>query len=449
MFQLFGEAYEDLLSEFIEVRTKTLELFKPLNIEDAVIQSSTFGSPPNWHIAHVSWFFHKILEKYGEKISSNDYVNLEYLNSYYQKFGNILPKSERGKFPRPTVNQTIKYRSFIEEKIISFLKKVQSSNRLSEELRYDILLANQHEMQHQELMIYDFQHYFHRFHDPQDNYKPVLILDKRLDRSSKIEKPSGMVQIPGGIYKIGFDGDQFCYDNETPQHKVYLNSYKIDVAPISNGQFMEFINDNGYRHSRLWLADGWDKVIEENWSAPLYWEWISGGWMKKDFRGLRRIDPNEPVTNISYYEADAYAKWAGKRLPTEAEWEKAASWNEDRQKKSVYPWGNDKPTPAYANLLESHLWGTSSLGSYPAGRSYFGCHHMIGDVWEWTSSEYTLYPGFKSKFSEYTDKWAINQKVLRGGSFATPAKQIRNTYRNYFKPHERIPFAGFRCAEDV
>jgi ergothioneine biosynthesis protein EgtB len=449
MFQLFGEAYEDLLSEFIEVRTKTLELFKPLNIEDAVIQSSTFGSPPNWHIAHVSWFFHKILEKYGEKISSNDDVNLEYLNSYYQKFGNILPKSERGKFPRPTVNQTIKYRSYIEEKIISFLKKVQSSNRLSEELRYDILLANQHEMQHQELMIYDFQHYFHRFHDPQDNYKPVLILDKGLDRSSKIEKPSGMVQIPGGIYKIGFDGDQFCYDNETPQHKVYLNSYKIDVAPISNGQFMEFINDNGYRHSRLWLADGWDKVIEENWSSPLYWEWISGGWMKKDFRGLRRIDPNEPVTNISYYEADAYAKWAGKRLPTEAEWEKAASWNEDRQKKSVYPWGNDKATPAYANLLESHLWGPSSLGSYPAAKSYFGCHHMIGDVWEWTSSEYTLYPGFKSKFSEYTDKWAINQKVLRGGSFATPAKQIRNTYRNYFKPHERIPFAGFRCAEDV
>ena len=449
MFQLFGETYEDLLSQFIEVRTKTLELFKPLNIEDAVIQSSTFGSPPNWHIAHVSWFFHKILEKYGEKICSNDNVNLEYLNSYYQKFGNILPKSERGEFPRPTVSQTIKYRSFIEEKIISFLKTAQSSNKLSEELRYDILLANQHEMQHQELMIYDFQHYFHRFPDPQDNYKPVTIIDMGPEHPRKIEKPSGMVQIPGGIYKIGFDGNQFCYDNETPEHKVYLNSYKIDIAPVSNGQFMEFINDNGYCHSRLWLADGWDQVIEENWSAPLYWEWNSGVWMKKDFRGLERIDPNEPVTNISYYEADAYAKWAGKRLPTEAEWEKASSWNEDRQKKSLYPWGNDNPSPVHANLLESHLWGPSSLGSYPAGKSYFGCHHMIGDVWEWTSSEYTLYPGFKSKFSEYTDKWAINQKVLRGGSFATPAKQIRNTYRNYFKPHERILFAGFRCAEDV
>jgi len=449
MFQLFGEAYEDLLSEFIEVRTKTLELFKPLNIEDAVTQSSTFGSPPNWHIAHVTWFFHKILEKYGEKISSTDNINLEYLNSYYHKFGNILPKSERGKFPRPTVNETIKYRSFIEEKIISFLKSAQSSNKLSEELRYDILLANQHEMQHQELMIYDFQQYFHRFPDPQDNYKPVTILDMEPQHPRKIEKPSGMVQIPGGIYKTGFAGNQFCYDNETPEHKVYLNSYKIDIAPVSNGQFMEFINDHGYRHSRLWLSDGWDQLREENWSAPLYWEWNSGVWMKKDFRGLRRIDPNEPVTNISYYEADAYAKWAGKRLPTEAEWEKAASWNEDRQKKSLYPWGNDKPTTVHANLLESHLWGPSSIGSYPVGKSYFGCHHMIGDVWEWTSSEYTLYPGFKSKFSEYTDKWAINQKVLRGGSFATPAKQIRNTYRNYFKPHERILFAGFRCAQDV
>jgi hypothetical protein len=169
MFQLFGEATDDLLSQFIEVRTRTLELFKPLNIEDAVIQSSTFGSPPNWHIAHVTWFFQKILEKYGEPISSDHSINLDYLNSYYQKFGNILPKSERGKFPRPTVKQTIEYRSFIEGKIISFLKSAQSCNKLSEELKYDILLANQHEMQHQELMIYDFQHYFHRFPNPEDN----------------------------------------------------------------------------------------------------------------------------------------------------------------------------------------------------------------------------------------------------------------------------------------
>jgi ergothioneine biosynthesis protein EgtB len=450
MSQLVGQAIQDILAQFIEVRNKTLELFKPLNIEDAVIQSSTFGSPPNWHIAHVTWFFQKILEKYGEQICSNETVNSEYLNSYYQRFGKILPKSERGKFPRPTVEESIKYRSFIEEKLLSFLKTAQSANKLSEQLKYDILLANQHEMQHQELMIYDFQHYFHRFPDPQDNYKPLTIIHREPHYSKQTEKPTGMVQIPGGIYELGFNGDLFCYDNETPEHKVYLNPYKIDVAPVSNRQFIEFIEDNGYGKSRYWLADGWDHVREENWAAPLYWECNSAGtWIKKDFRGLRKVDPDEPVINISYYEADAYAKWACKRLPTEAEWEKAASWNEDRKKKSLYPWGNDNPTPMHANLLESYLWGPSNIGSYPAGRSYCGCHQMIGDVWEWTGSEYTLYPGFKSKFSEYTDKWAINQKVLRGGSFATPTDQIRNTYRNYFKPHERILFAGFRCADEV
>jgi hypothetical protein len=168
---------------------------------------------------------------------------------------------------------------------------------------------------------------------------------------------------------------------------------------------------------------------------------------KKDFRGLQEIDPDEPVVNVSYYEADAYARWAGKRLPTEAEWEKAASWNEELQRKTLYPWGDENPAPEYANLLESYLWGPAKIGSYPKGRSYYGCHQMIGDVWEWTSSEYVLYPGFQSKFPEYTDKWAINQKVLRGGCFATPSKQIRNSYRNYFKPHERILFAGFRCAK--
>jgi ergothioneine biosynthesis protein EgtB len=447
MSQLLDEAVQDVLAQFIEVRNKTLELFKPLNIEDAVIQSSTFGSPPNWHIAHVTWFFQKILEKYGEQICSNEIVNLEYLNSYYQRFGKILPKSDRGKFPRPTVEESIKYRSFIEEKVISFLKTAQSCNKLSEQLKYDILLANQHEMQHQELMIYDFQHYFHRFPDPRDNYKPVTFIHRK--HSNKIKKPAGMVQIPGGIYELGFNGDHFCYDNETPEHKVYLNPYKLDVALVSNGQFMQFIEDNGYGSSRYWLADGWDHVREENWAAPLYWEYDSGTWMKKDLRGLRKIDPDEPVTNISYYEADAYAKWSGKRLPTEAEWEKAASWNEDLQKKSMYPWGDDNPTPILANLLESSLWGPSKIGSYPDGKSYYGCHQMIGDVWEWTGSEYTLYPGFKSRFSEYTDKWAINQKVLRGGSFATPTNQIRNTYRNYFKPHERLLFAGFRCADEV
>jgi ergothioneine biosynthesis protein EgtB len=368
-------------------------------------------------------------------------MNLKYLNSYYQRYGDILPKAERGKFPRPTVEQTLEYRSVIDKAVVAFLDK-----RMDDQVIYDFTLGIQHEMQHQELMIYDLQHYFHRFSDSDDNYRPVS--KNTLASRSRIEKASGMVEIPGGIYELGFSGEGFCYDNEQPEHKVFLQPYRIDVAPVTNAEFTGFVDAGGYDDYKYWLADGWDLVQEMKWKSPLYWQREEGKWFKIDFRGLCEIDPEEPVINVSYYEADAYARWAGKRLPTEAEWEKAASWNEKLEKKTRYPWGDDEPSPDRANLLESYLWGPSKVGSFPAGKSFYGCHQMLGDVWEWTSSEYVLYPGFMSKFPEYTDKWAVNQKVLRGGSFATPARQVRNSYRNYFKPHERILFAGFRCAQD-
>jgi ergothioneine biosynthesis protein EgtB len=460
---LYQESADHLLSEFTQVRKKTMQLFKPLRIEDAVMQSDAFGSPPNWHIAHVTWFFQKILERHGATLesesNSNSGFNLEYLNSYYQQFGKILPKQERGKFPRPTVKQALDYRSFIDKKVAKFLKErwsttttssSQSANAITHELQYDIMLGIHHEMQHQELMVYDFQHYFERFPDSSDNYEPLIVNEP--PKASEIPRLSSMmVDIPGGIFEVGYKGNAFCYDNELPEHKVYLQPFKIDVAPITNGEYMKFIEDGGYEDYRYWLADGWELVKEQQWNAPLYWVQEEGDdvWKKKDFRGLRRIDPDEPVVNVSYYEADAYSRWAGKRLPTEAEWEKASSWNEELQRKTLYPWGDQKPTTKHANLLDSYLWSPSKVGAYPTGKSHYGCHQMIGDVWEWTSSEYVLYAGFRSKFSEYTDKWTINQKVLRGGCFATPMAQIRNTYRNYFKPHERILFAGFRCARDV
>ena len=441
---------KDLLSEFEKVRNKTMELFRPLQVEDAVIQSDTFGSPPNWHIAHVTWFFHKVLEKHNADLDSDGHpdVRLDYLNSYYQKYGNILPKPDRGKFPRPTVKESLRYRSFIEGKVVGFLREAEktSGDNVSEVLKYDIMLGNQHEMQHQELMIYDFQHYFQRFPDPLDNYRPAKVSDPPAAPS---EKPTGMASIPGGIFELGYNGSGFCYDNELPEHKVFLHPYKIGLAPVTNGEYMKFIEQGGYDDYKYWLSDGWDLVKENGWKAPLYWEIGKDGiWVKKDFRGVRRIDPDEPVVNVSYYEADAYARWARMRLPTEAEWEKAACWDDDLKAKTIYPWGNEPPESQHANLLESYQWGPSRVGSYPSGKSYYGCHQMVGDVWEWTSSEYVLYPGFRSLFPEYTDKWAINQKVLRGGCFATPALQIRNSYRNYFKPHERILFAGFRCAAD-
>jgi ergothioneine biosynthesis protein EgtB len=336
--ELVSESTQNLVSDFSEVRKATLDLFKPLRIEDAVIQSDPFGSPPNWHIAHVTWFFHKVLEKYDqqtlEDAAKQEGIDLSYLNSYYQRYGNILPKALREKFPRPAVDQTLKYRSIIDKAIVSFLK---AQRKMSDEISYDITLGIQHEMQHQELMIYDFQHYFQRFPDPQDNYKPVTII---ILPPTEDEKPTGMVEIPGGIYELGFNGKGFCYDNEKPEHKVYLQPFKIDSVSISNADFMEFIKAGGYEEYKYWLADGWDLVQEQEWEAPLYWERKNEGrWIKKDFRGVHEIEPDEPVANVSYYEADAYARWAGKRLPTEAEWEKAASWNEDLRRKTLYPWG--------------------------------------------------------------------------------------------------------------
>ena len=248
---------------------------------------------------------------------------------------------------------------------------------------------------------------------------------------------------------MGYNGREYCYDIELPQHKVYLNDYKIDRFPVTNGQFMKFIEDGGYETYRHWLSDGWEKVKKNDWNAPMYWEKIDEEWHVRDFLGIRKINLNEPVCHVSYYEADAYCKWAGKRLPTEAEWEKAACWNENKQEKTIFPWGDDEPTPERCNLLESYHWGCTEVGSQPNGKSHYGCQQMIGDVWEWTSSEFTGYPGFKSGFDEYNDKWFTNQKVLRGGSFGTPKMSIRGSYRNFFRLDERWLFSGFRCAEDV
>lgn len=446
MTQVTASDVNRLRLDFLNVRNTTSIIFEPISIEDAVMQSDPFGSTPNWHSAHVTWFFQKILEKYKQNIDA-DSINTDYLNSYYQRYRKILPKSDRGKFPRPKVSETLKYRSLIEEMFLKFLDNIERNNSLTRNLVYDIELANQHEMQHQELLIYDLQHYFQRFDDAEDNYQPRI--NKRPNNIDNLAVEPGMVKIPGGLYELGFSGSDFCYDNEVPEHKTYLNAYEIDTYPVTNKQFMAFIDAGGYEDYRFWLSDGWDIVNEKKWDAPLYWQKIEGYWYKKDFGGLNKILPDEPVTNVSYYEADAYSKWAGKRIPTEAEWEKAASWNEDLEKKTIYPWGDELPSDHNANLLESWNWAPCQIGSYPQGKSYYGCHQMLGDVWEWTSSEYALYPGFRSKFSEYTDKWAINQKVLRGGSFATPRSQIRNSYRNYFKPHERIPFSGFRCVRDL
>ena len=424
-----------LLEQFKETRSRTLELVKTLEKDDFVVQTAFFMSPPKWHIGHVSWIYEAIMSKIDKNYEFYSKEFSEYLNSYYQQFGVPHDKRLRGVVPRPTTDQIFQYFNTINQRVEKFIE----SQDLSEDAKKLIVMGFHHECQHQELLVYDLQHLL------AEQYRPVK--KREIPKASNSEQKS--VNIKGGLYTLGNNKKDFCYDIELPEHKVYLNDYKLDVFPITNQQYMKFIEDGGYETYKYWLSDGWEKVKVNKWKAPMYWEKIESKWHTRDFLGIRKINPDEPVCHVSYYEADAYCKWADKRLPTEAEWEKAACWNEERQEKTTFPWGNESPTQDKCNLLESYHWGCSEIGSYPDGISYLGCQQMIGDVWEWTASEFTGYPGFKSGFDEYNDKWFTNQKVLRGGSFGTPKMSIRGSYRNFFRLDERWLFAGFRCAESI
>jgi len=425
------------------VRTRTLEIVAPLEIEDYVIQTAEFMSPPRWHIGHTSWFFETVLQKFqpGYRTYREDF--LFYFNSYYEGFGARIERPKRGTRSRPTVAETKKYRAQIDEQMMRFIENV-SSRSDADEILSIVRLGLEHEMQHQELLVYDIKHLLC------DQFDAPM---KAAPRSQK--NVGGMVEIEGGLFELGCNNGvqspnhEFAWDNEKPAHKVWLADFSIDRAPVSVGDYLEFINEGGYQNFRWWHSAGWEKVNTEHWQAPLYWELHDGEWMIRDFAGLHRaIDKtNDPVSHVSFLEASAYAKWAGKRLPTEAEWEKAATLSPADDSKQNFPWGDATLDESRGNLFENGLWSVAPIGSFPAGQSASGCHQMIGDVWEWTTSDYVPYPGFKSEFDEYNDKWFVGQKVLRGGSFATPQIHIRSTYRNFFYPHERWMIAGFRCAK--
>jgi len=423
-----------LLKQFEETRSNTLELVKTLEKDDFGVQTAYYTSPPKWHLGHVSWLNEIVLSKtqknyefYSDKFS-------KYLNSYYNQFGKPHDKAKRGIMSRPTVDEILEYYDVITKKVT---KALQST--MTQEASYLFTMSIHHECQHQELLVYDLQHLLG------DQYRPV--------RKNFLEKPSNVkkesIKISGGVFEMGYSGDEFCYDVELPEHKVYINDFQIENLPVTNAQYIEFIEDGGYDDFSFWLSDGWDAVKKNEWIAPMYWEKENDVWITKDFTGKRKINPDEPVCHVSFYEAAAFCKWAGKRLPTEAEWEKAALWDERNNLKTIFPWGNEFPTENHANLLDSHIWQCANIGSYENGKSHYGCYQMIGDVWEWTSSEFVGYPGFKSGFDEYNDKWFTNQKVLRGGSFGTPALSIRGSYRNFFRLDERWMLSGFRCVNDV
>jgi ergothioneine biosynthesis protein EgtB len=439
------QAPRSITDLYTSVRARTLEIVAPLEIEDYVIQTAEFMSPPRWHIGHTSWFFETVLRQYepNYKIYSDEF--LFYFNSYYEGFGARIERQKRGTRSRPTVAETKKYRAHIDEQMSRFLGRVSNRDDAGTILSI-VRLGLEHEMQHQELLVYDIKHLLCDQFDA-----PV----KPAPRS--LETVSGMVEIEGGLFELGYSGigvplmshaqdarTTFAWDNEKPAHKVFLQDFQIDRAPVSNGDYLEFIKAGGYQDFRWWHSAGWTQVNQDNWQAPLYWEQVDGEWMIRDFSGLHRAadKSNEPVSHVSFLEAAAYAKWAGKRLPTEAEWEKAAT-----RSSGAFPWGNDPADESRGNLFENGFWSVAPIGAFPKGRSADGCHQMIGDVWEWTTSDYVPYPGFKSEFDEYNDKWFVGQKVLRGGSFATPQVHIRSTYRNFFYPHERWLIGGFRCAK--
>jgi ergothioneine biosynthesis protein EgtB len=434
------------------VRARTMQIVAPLKTEDYVIQTAEYMSPPRWHIGHTSWFFETVLQAHqpGYKIYSEDY--LFYFNSYYEGFGPRIERNKRGTKSRPTVKETVAYRNHVDEQMQRFLHALDDQPH-SETVVSLVRLGLEHEMQHQELLVYDIKHLL------SDQYEAPM---KPAPAASLTVE--GMAEIEGGLFWLGYgsqvqspkskvqslSNNDFAFDNEKPAHQVFLQDYALDRALVSNGDFLEFIRDQGYQNFRWWFSEGWEVVNREKWEAPLYWELHDGEWMIRDFTGLHSAasKANEPVAHVSYYEASAFAKWAGKRLPNEAEWEKAATFEPRTGERNAFPWGDDPVDSSKANLLENGHWSVAAIGSLPVGQNAYGCHQMIGDVWEWTTSDYAPYPGFKSEFDEYNDKWFVNQKVLRGGSYATPQAHIRSTYRNFFHPHERWMISGFRCAKD-
>jgi ergothioneine biosynthesis protein EgtB len=450
--QLMKPPIRSIADLYQQVRARTMQIVAPLEIEDYVIQTAEFMSPPRWHIGHTSWFFETLLQKYqtGYKIHSEEF--LFYFNSYYEGFGARIERPKRGTRSRPTVKETVSYRHHVDEQMSRFFESLGERDD-AETILAVVRLGLEHEMQHQELLVYDIKHLLC------DQYDAPITPAPRA-----IETVSGMAEVEGGLFDLGYgtasrgssptvrEGvSDFAFDNEKPQHKVFLQDFRIDRAPVSNAEYLEFMNAGGYQDFRWWHSAGWEKVNQEKWEAPLYWERVDGEWMIRDFAGLHRVADkrDEPVSHVSFLEASAFAKWAGKRLPTEAEWEKAASFSPELNSKREFPWGDDAISADKGNLFENQLWAVSPIGSFPTGQSTYGGQQMIGDVWEWTTSDYAPYPGFKSEFDEYNDKWFVGQKVLRGGSFATPRSHIRTTYRNFFYPHERWMIAGFRCAKDA
>lgn len=409
-----------LSDRYQQVRQLSEQICQPLAIEDYVIQSMPDVSPPKWHLAHTSWFFETfLLMPYltGYEVFHPQFGYL--FNSYYEAIGSRHPRPQRGLLARPTVEQIYQYRAYVDAAMRSLLAE-QADHP---ELQQLILLGLHHEQQHQELLLTDIKHIF-ALNPLRPAYRTDLPFIQRPSQAPVMQEH--WLDYPGGLYSIGDMGSEFAFDNEAPRHPVYLQDYWLAARLVTNGEYLEFIEAGGYRQSEYWLSEGWATVQTQQWQAPLYWEKIEGQWWVMTLAGLQPVNLDEPVCHVSLYEADAFATWAGKRLPTEAEWEVAAA-----------------QVPIKGNLLETgELHPRSTQGLTRPDQ-------LFGDVWEWTQSAYLPYPGFRAAagaIGEYNGKFMCNQMVLRGGSCVTPPGHIRTTYRNFFPASTRWQFSGIRLA---
>ena len=413
---------EALLARYRRVRAVSATLCAPLETEDYVIQGATFASPPRWHLAHTTWFFEQLVllpHARGYRAVHPAYAHL--FNSYYETVGTFFPRPQRGLLSRPTVAEIYAYRATVDAAMSTLLATADAAHW--PEIRALVEIGTHHEQQHQELLLTDLKYNF-GLNPLHPEYRPAA----EHARGGEASPLRWMAQA-GGLHEIGWDRPEFGFDNERPRHRVYLEDFALASRPVTNGEYAAFIADGGYRKPTLWLSDGWSTVQRERWEAPLYWTSRDGEWHYFTLHGLQPLDPQAPVAHVSYYEADAYARWAGRRLPTEMEWEVAAA-----------------AEPMLGNFLESGRLHPQAPA--PGATAYV---QLYGDVWEWTQSAYAPYPGFKpltGALGEYNGKFMANQFVLRGGSCATPADHIRPTYRNFFYPAERWQFTGIRLAED-
>ena len=413
-----------LADRLLEARTLTLDLAAPLSDEDMVVQAMPDASPTKWHLGHVTWFFERfILEKELPGYRVFDPAFNYCFNSYYETQGARQPRQLRGLLTRPPIKQVLAYRRHVDEA----LRELDHKGGLEEARVANLIeVGINHEQQHQELLLTDILALL-----AANPLRPAYREQGAPRHKALAATRLGWVEFEGGLRQIGHDGKGYAWDNELPRHTTYVPPFRLADRPVTNGEWLEFMSDGGYQTAAHWLADGWGTLKREEWQAPLYWEKRDDEWHAMTLNGLQPVDSVAPVAHVSYYEADAYARWAGKRLPTEFEWEVAAAG-----------------LPVSGNLLSSGALQPVATAEPSTGRP----RQMFGDVWEWTQSAYQGYPGYRPNpgaLGEYNGKFMVSQQVLRGASCVTPAGHSRVTYRNFFYPMQRWQFLGLRLAEDV